>query len=231
MSFFRNYKFRNFVKEKIAQIYATYEYGANHPYTILNRMARDSTVKFILETCPKAVAVRTPKQLMDVALSNIAMEGLYLEFGVFKGESLRYIASRNPDKEVHGFDSFEGLPEAWAHNPVGTFTTGGKLPKVPSNVQLWKGYFEDSLPEWCKNHKKEIAFLHVDCDLRSSTETVLTELASQIKPGTVILFDDYFNFPGWEEDGHAVLAEFLSKNGFSAEYIGYAFKELAIIIR
>lgn len=231
MCFVRNYTFRNFVKEKLIQIYASFEYAANHPSSILNKKARNSTVEFILKTCPRAVAVRTPKQLIDLSLSKVSIDGLYMEFGVFKGESLRYIAKKNPDKEVHGFDSFEGLPESWANNPEGTFTTHGKLPKVPSNVKLWKGYFEHSLPIWCKNHDAPIAFLHIDCDLRSSTETVLTELANQIKQGTVILFDDYFNFPGWQEDGHAVLTEFLEKHGFSAEYIGYGFKELSMIIR
>lgn len=231
MSFFRNYRFRNFVKAKLVQIYAAFEYSANHPYTVLNKMARGSTVEFILKTCPRAVATRSPRQLMDLSLANVSIDGLYMEFGVFRGETLRYIAKKNPNREVHGFDSFEGLPEAWAHNPVGTFTTHGKLPKVPGNVRLWKGYFADSLPGWCKKHDDTIAFLHVDCDLRSSTETVLTELADKIRPGTVILFDDYFNFPGWEEDGHAVLTEFLGKYRFSAEYIGYGFKELSVIIR
>lgn len=231
MSLLRSYNFRSFVKEKLFQMYAAFEYSANHPYTVLNKMARVSTVEFILKTCPKAVATRSPRQLMDLSFANVSIDGLYLEFGVFKGESLRYIARKNPDREVHGFDSFEGLPEAWTHNPIGAFTTHGKLPKVPGNVQLWKGYFEDSLPDWCKKHDDTIAFLHVDCDLYSSTETVLTELADKIRPGTVILFDDYFNFPGWEEDGHAVLNEFLVKHRFSAEYIGYGFKELSVIIR
>ncbi len=231
MTFVRNYKFRNFVKEKFVQIYAAVEYSMNHPYTILNKMARDSTVEFILNNCPRAVACRSPKQLIDFAMSKVTLDGIYLEFGVYKGESLRYLAKNNPNRKIHGFDSFEGLPESWAHNPKGTFTTQGKLPKVPSNVQLWRGYFEDSLPEWCKKHDDVVAFLHVDCDLRSSTETVLTALAKNIVPGTVILFDDYFNFPSWEEDGHAVLTEFLKKYDLTAEYIGYAFKELAIIIR
>ncbi len=231
MSFLRNYKFRNFFKEKIIQIYRTYEYAANHPYTELNKLARDSTVEFILNTCPKAVATRSPRQVMNLSFSQVTLDGLYMEFGVFKGESLRYIAKNNPDREVHGFDSFEGIPEDWGHNPKGTFTAHGKLPKVPDNVELWKGYFEDTLPDWCKNHDGIVAFLHVDCDLRSSTETVLTELADRIKPGTVILFDDYFNFHGWEDDGHAVFTGFLEKYDFSAEYVGYGSTELSVIIR
>lgn len=231
MSFLGGYIFRNFVKEKIAQLYATFEYAANHPYAVLNKKARDASVVFIEATCPRAVAVRSPRRLMDVALNRVSLDGLFLEFGVFKGASIRYIAKKNPNREVHGFDSFQGLPEQWAHNPVGTFTTHGKLPKVPTNVQLWQGYFEDSLPQWTKNHDRTIAFLHIDCDLRSSTKTILDHLAKNIRHGTVIVFDDYFNFPGWQDDGHAVLTEFLEKNQFSAEYIGYGFKELAIIIR
>lgn len=230
MSFLHNYRFRNFVKEKISQIYAAFEYSANHPSRILNKMAQDSTVKFILSNCPKAIATRSPKQLMDLSLTMVSIEGLYVEFGVYKGESIRYIAKKNPDKEIHGFDSFEGLPEAWVTNPKGSFTTHGKVPKVPQNVKIWRGYFEDSLPVWCNKHDDIIAFLHVDCDLRSSTETVLTNLADKITIGTVILFDDYFNFPGWEDEGHTVLTDFLEKNNFSAKYIGYGFKELSITI-
>jgi hypothetical protein len=231
MALFKNFRIRNFVKEKIVQIYATFEYGFNHPYSILNKIARDSTVDFILKNCPRAVACRSPKQLLDIAFSEVTIDGLFLEFGVFKGESLNYIAKKNSNRQVHGFDSFEGLPEAWAHNPKGAFTTKGKMPKVKDHVRLWKGYFEESLPQWCKKHDDIVAFLHIDCDLRSSTETVLTQLAYRIVPGTVILFDDYFNFPSWEDDGHAVLAAFLKENGYRAEYIGYAYKELAIIIR
>jgi hypothetical protein len=34
------------------------------------------------------------------------------EFGVWKGATINYIASKTPGP-VHGFDSFEGLPEDW----------------------------------------------------------------------------------------------------------------------
>jgi len=39
---------------------------------------------------------------------------LYLEFGVAAGETIRWWSSalKNPGSKLHGFDSFEGLPEA-----------------------------------------------------------------------------------------------------------------------
>jgi predicted O-methyltransferase YrrM len=41
------------------------------------------------------------------------------------------IAAARGDKQVFGFDSFQGLPEDWRSNmPVGTFKTG-HLPDVP----------------------------------------------------------------------------------------------------
>src|ERR1700677_4417473 len=57
----------------------------------------------------------------------------YLEFGVYKGYSLRVWANlnRNSASRLFGFDSFEGLPEDWvASKPKGTFTTGGKAPDI-----------------------------------------------------------------------------------------------------
>jgi hypothetical protein len=231
LALLRNYKFRNFVKEKICQAFDAIEYSRNHPYTRLKQISHESTVEFVISNCPNATPCRTPKQLMALALSKVSLDGLFIEFGVFKGDSIRYIAKKYPEREIHGFDSFEGLPEAWLHNPRGAFSVQGKLPRVPKNVHLWKGYFEDTLPGWVNEHKTPIAFIHVDCDLMSSTQVIFSELQKIILPGVVVVFDDYFNFPMWEKDGHSVLTSYLQRSGLTAEYIGYAYKELAIILR
>jgi len=231
MKIFDRYIYRNWVKEKICQIHDAIEYSTNHPFTILKQEASESTVEFIKNNCPKAVSCRSPRKLLDLAVRNICIrEGLILEFGVAKGDSLRYLANLCSSSIVHGFDSFEGLPESWVNNEKGSFTQNGVLPKVPKNVQLWKGYFDETLPDWEKINKGEIALLHVDCDLRSSTFTVFEALSDRIVPGTVILFDDYFNFPYWKDDGHAVFMEFAEKKDWNIIYLGYAYKELAIQI-
>ena len=67
----------------------------------------------------------------------------------------------------YGFDSFEGLPEAWTLGAkAGAFSIGGNLPPVRGNVRLTKGFFEQTLPDFVAQHRGEtIALLHVDCDL------------------------------------------------------------------
>ena len=61
-----------------------------------------------------------------------------------------------------------------------------------------KGLFDDTLPSFAKTHTQPVSFLHVDCDLYSSTKAIFDILGDQIVEGTVIVFDEYFNYPGWQ---------------------------------
>lgn len=226
----RNYSFRNRFKEMLCQVDDTLQYSRRHPYTLLRKEASATTLDFVRERCGKAVPCRSPRRLLELALSRTNPDGSYVEFGVFRGASLRHIAALRPHETIHGFDSFEGLPEDWLHNPRSTFSTGGQLPRVPGNVHLYKGYFEDTLPGWVEQNPQPLAFAHIDCDLRSSTATVFRHITPLIRSGTVLLFDDYFNFPGWEQDGHAVFEQASGEQQWRIRYLGYAFKELLVAI-
>ena len=47
---------------------------------------------------------------------------------------------------MHGFDSFQGLPEAWsAHEGAGAYSTAGRMPRAGDNVRLHAGWFEDTM--------------------------------------------------------------------------------------
>ena len=104
------------------------------------------------------------------ALEHATLDGLVMEFGVFDGRSLKQIAAASP-REVHGFDSFEGLPEDWTHfQKKGRFSLGGELPAIDAaNVCLHKGWFDDTLPPFLDTHPGPARFIHIDCDLDSST--------------------------------------------------------------
>ncbi len=160
-------------------------------------------------------------ELLSFALSQVSLHGLFLEFGVFSGKTISHIARLNPSRAVYGFDSFEGLPETWRPGfPKGAFSVPA-LPRVPDNVTLIPGWFDRTLPEFCAAHHGEtLAFLHVDCDLYSSTQTVLMQLKNFVMPGTIIVFDEYFNYPGWEQHEAKAFKEFCGANGISYEYIG-----------
>jgi hypothetical protein len=167
---------------------------------------------------------------LRAALARAPQEGLFLEFGVASGSTLKVIVEKAPAGTVHGFDSFEGLPEHWRPGfPAGAFATE-QLPDVPG-ANLVVGLFDDSLPGFLEQHRDPVAFLHLDADLYSSTRTVLTALAGRLREGTVILFDEYFNFPGWEEHEHRAWTEFVAEHGLRFEYLGYTADDEQVAIR
>jgi hypothetical protein len=167
---------------------------------------------------------------LRAALARAPKEGLYLEFGVYSGSTLSIIVANAPAGAVHGFDSFEGLPEAWRPGfGEGAFATE-KLPDVPG-ADLVVGWFDDTLPGFLEKHTEPVAFLHLDADLYSSTRTVLTALAPRLQEGTVILFDEYFNFPGWEEHEHRAWTEFVAERGLRFEYLAYTAEDEQVAVR
>jgi hypothetical protein len=182
----------------------------------------DSTVNYVLKNMKNIESVNTKWDLHIKALKSIRIDnGAFLEFGVYKGETINFIAN-NVNNTIYGFDSFEGLPEYWRDGfPQGSFSIN-KLPKVYNNVVLVKGWFDETIPKFLVEHSFEaISYLHIDCDLYSSTKTIFKLLESKIVSGTIIVFDEYFNFPGWENDEYFAFQEFISETNLKYEYITY----------
>jgi Macrocin-O-methyltransferase (TylF) len=171
-------------------------------------------------------------QLLEYAVSRVSLPGLFLEFGVNDGTTIRHISSKAPNQKVFGFDSFEGLPESWSGAPIGHFAQP-KLPEVGPNVELVKGWFDRSLPPFLDGISDQpVAFLHVDCDLYSSTQTVLAQLRNNIVSGTIIVFDEYFNYPDWRQHEHRAFQEFVESTNKKYDYIGLvpAYEHVAVRI-
>jgi hypothetical protein len=154
-----------------------------------------------------------PTQVLQRALQACSVEGLTLECGVYFGRSLRLIAAATPGP-VHGFDSFQGLPEAWnAAEGAGAYSTAGRLPNIAGNVTLHAGWFADTLPAFFARHAGPVRLLHVDCDLYSSTRTVLEHAGPRLVPGSVVVFDDLLGYPGYEQHELRALEEFTAAHG------------------
>jgi O-methyltransferase len=119
----------------------------------------------------------------------------YLEFGVFQGASLKKwtALNANPNSTFVGFDTFEGLPEAWGVLEKGYFSTEGKLPHIQEpRVTLIKGMFQQTLAPWLGEYRPNNRLvIHLDADLYTSTLYVLAILHPIIRPNTIILFDEF----------------------------------------
>lgn len=149
--------------------------------------------------------------------------------GVCSGKTVNFIAALNPHKVVHGFDSFEGLPEDWVRKDAtfkkGTFAlkNPNRMPSILNNVELYPGWFKDTLPPFKEKVLKDapIALLHIDCDLYSSTKDTFNSLKGNIHEGTILVFDELYNYPGYENHEFKALHEFLSERNLKAEYLAY----------
>jgi len=168
------------------------------------------------------------------ALRFNAIDGAYAEFGCHGGMTfaLAYRESRKIgyDCPMWAFDSFRGLPPkslsqdehpAWIEGALKT-----SLPRFHRMCRLAgmkheeyrvvPGFYQDTLNvgNFHQDMPERISFAYVDCDLYTSAKSVMRFLASRIRHGTVVAFDDYFCFAENALAGERLAcAEFLKENG------------------
>ena len=154
--------------------------------------------------------------LNATVLENSAIE--FLEFGVYRGDSMRHWAhiNTNPGSRFVGFDTFEGLPEVWRHftetSPAGLYDTGGELPRVDDErIRFVKGLFQETLLAFLQSRGSGSSQLviHLDADLYSSTLYVLARCDEILTPGAIVVFDEF----------SAVLHEFRALEDYCASHL------------
>lgn len=196
--------------------------GEKSIYQARQHRALISTMEYVEKYMPHVASVKCKPELLTRAfgMADVSGDRLVCEFGVFKGESINHVAKLTP-KKLYGFDSFEGLAEEWGDTwKKGDFLVP-RMPSVRDNVTLVKGWFNETLPKFLKENPGKVGFLHVDCDLYSSCKTIFELMESRLVPGTVIVFDEFFNYPQWEDGEFKAFQEFLAKTKLSCEFIGY----------
>lgn len=183
-------------------------------------IALQETAEFVNQQMPLVESFPDNFSLLKHALSLVQLNGLYCEFGVYSGRTINFLASLTQNK-IYGFDSFEGLPETWRDGFKKGHFALNNLPTVKDNVILLKGWFDQTLPLFLKEHDEPLAFLHIDCDLYSSTKTIFDLCKNHICAGTIIVFDEFFNYPNWQQGEFKAFNEFVEQNAIQFEYIGY----------
>lgn len=204
---------------------------ARNTQRYLRRRAMEESAEFVFRHMLLVQSARDRYDLLSRAIASVEVAGSFAEFGVHKARSLNFIAART-DRPVYGFDSFKGLPEDYMDGyPKGMFKVA-TLPKVRKNVTLVKGWYEDTLGPFLEDHDEQLAFLHIDCDLYSSTKAVFYHLGKRLVAGTVIVFDEFFNYPNWKNDGeYKAFMEFVENNNVEFEYIGYTRNGPCVAVR
>ena len=158
--------------------------------------------KWRKEHTGKFQVVNSREELYSAVLGRYADQNIdLLEFGVFRGDSLKKFLNLNKDdnSRFFGFDTFTGLPETWndltRKVPAGTFNTYGKLPNIgDTRVVFIKGKFEDTLPGFLEKFKSEgHLIIHIDSDLYSSAKFVLESCDHLLTKNCVIIFDEFYS--------------------------------------
>ena len=168
---------------------------------------------------PKSRSNKTKRDTLLHALRQDVPPGYVMEFGVYRGSSINRIAAAFPDQTVYGFDSFEGFPQDGRKDWQQDFSVKGILPDVAENVELVPGYFEDSLPRFLSTAVQGVAFAHIDCDIYSSTRTVLEGIGPYLQTGSIIVFDELIHYPGFLANEMLALYEFACDTGTTFEWV------------
>ena len=206
----------------------------------LEAMACRHTAEYIIrnDSATKAEQIEGEEEVLAYALDKAPNGGMACEFGVGFGKTIKQIAKVRP---VHGFDSFKGLPETWRSGlPKGSFSRAGMVAddiEAIEGITLWRGMFADTIPQFIEKHgdtldKYGIGFLHVDSDLYSSAVTILnSELRFYLRNRSIILFDEYWNWPGWQMDGRGEHSALMEWEITGWKYIAYNITGQEVVVR
>lgn len=237
--------FDDFKSSFVAELRSMMLYALNDeildPVFLLHQDAAREGAEFIKKYIHSALVLRGADptwRFWPYVLNKAQLDGYFLEFGVFKGDSLSFFAKQRPECMFYGFDSFEGLPEDWTGGsaPKGFFAVNDQSEFFFSglpNVKVIPGWFEDTLPKFISSHLKKssyCSFLHMDSNLYSSTAFVLNQLTPYITRGTVILFDDFFNYPGYAQHDFKAFFDIIDP-AFDYNFIAFQHMKAAIIVK
>lgn len=154
----------------------------------------------------------------------------WAEFGVASGRSalqlLKYLPS---NKILYLFDSFRGLPENWGLRMKKGYFNLKVLPTfTDKRAVVVQGLFQDTLSKWKAQNPAPLSLAHFDCDLYSSTACAFKEIGDKLIKGTVILFDEFHNYSGFEVEEYKAFIEFIGDRKF--KFLARTTHEQAAII-
>jgi len=156
----------------------------------------------------------------------------FLEFGVYKGSTIRQFANILEKKslKIYGFDSFIGISEDWlgTSKMKGHYSNAGEIPKTKPNVEFVIGDIFKTLPKFLeKKGNINIKFMHIDTDTYSVCKFILETIKKNLDKNAIIVFDELHNFTSWDQGEFKALKEIFGEKDF--DYIAFGTKTNAAI--
>ena len=221
-------KFKNLVRELVLKL-------ANLGIPSINFLEKILSLLVMRREFSEMLSVKsfsTREKMWEICLDSFIKEYsmTYLEFGVWRGESILYLSNKFKDKshKFYGFDSFIGLPETWhtmtGINEAGTFSMNGITPQIKDDrVKFISGWFQNTVEKFVDQLKLDDSKLvvHFDADLYSSTLFCLMQI-DKLKTPYLAIFDE---IPGDEvralynyKQASGANIKFLAKTGPTKNY-------------
>jgi len=145
---------------------------------------------------PSLVAANRLAFLAREAERTRTLPGDMAELGVWKGGSARTLVDAAPDKKLHLFDTFTGLPEPSEHDPHLTASMFNDASEEAVrdalqgfNVEFYVGEFPGTLTPQLED--TEFCLVHLDADLYEPTKAALEFFWPRLMPGGAVVLDDY----------------------------------------
>ncbi len=231
----------NPITKKIADYYRNtfqIDFQRNHFLDEINQNIAKDTYENFSSEISSSLLFLTRNKIRNYSISKVleksSKDNLFIECGVFEGESINLFAKKLLEKNyyIHGFDSFEGFDDNWAGSALekNFFNKEGRLPKVKPNVKLYKGRVQDTFKEFIDNNNSTIKFLHLDMDHYEPTDYVLKHSKKNLDKDSFILLDDFANYPGWKNGPYKALNDNIPKNCYLIEAFGI-FRSSSVLIR
>jgi hypothetical protein len=148
------------------------------------------------------------------------VSGDVLELGVYKGVSLKRFSAKlramGSEKELFGIDSFEGLHNEWTNiDHLNAFDQNGVAPNLNDpRITLITGLVEDVLESFLETKDWRFSLLHFDMDLGKPTLFALKKLRPYLNHGTLLLFDNFHSYPGWEQGEFKAFESFIGQDDY-----------------
>ena len=176
-----------------------------------------------------AVELIERERFLNHAFRALAFNGIsgdYVEFGCSGGHTFGF-AYNQAKFNGHGahfwaFDSFAGLPEGeskkddhpvWQKGALNTgidefhdICRGNGVPREAYTTV--PGFYRETLDNAQEaDQPRDIGLAYIDCDMYSSTISVLNYLLPRLKHGMILAFDDYFCWSPTQVSGERLAAK------------------------